>query len=82
MKVSGRTSLSWEDIVNAVRRDDRFEIVDFNLDILHQLDTSLEMHDSIIVATATLLRDSLDEDIALITRDKDIRDSGLVATVW
>jgi len=40
------------------------------------------MHDGIIVATAMVFRDPLGEEIRLITRDKDIRDSGLVETVW
>jgi hypothetical protein len=40
------------------------------------------MHDGIIVATALMFRDFLTEEVQLFTHDKDIRNSGLVETVW
>lgn len=40
------------------------------------------MHDGIIVATGLMFRDSVNEDVRLITRDRRIRDSGLIQTVW
>jgi len=39
------------------------------------------MHDAIVCATANLLTEA-GEDVAVITRDAEIRESGLVQTVW
>ena len=52
------------------------------LETVRLIPGNLEMHDGIIVATALLIQDSSDEDVAVITRDRAIRDSGLVETVW
>ena len=42
----------------------------------------LDIHDAIIVATAIVYRDVLDEDVALITKDSEITDSHLIPIVW
>jgi hypothetical protein len=43
---------------------------------------SLNIHDAIICATAAVLTERTGEAAQLITQDRDIRDSGLVATIW
>jgi hypothetical protein len=40
-----------------------------------------EMHDRQIVATALVLADQ-GESVALLTRDENIRDAGLVPVIW
>lgn len=82
MSVSRKADLSWDQVLQAVLGDDRFTVYDVTLEVLDRIDTRLEMHDAIICAIAMLLRDSLGEEVAVITRDKDIRASGLVQTVW
>ncbi len=42
----------------------------------------LDIHDGIIVATALLFRDVLQQPTSLITRDRPITESGLVEVVW
>jgi hypothetical protein len=44
--------------------------------------TELNIHDAIIVATALVYRDILNEPVAVITKDGDITRSGLIDTVW
>jgi PIN domain nuclease of toxin-antitoxin system len=60
----------------------RFQSTD--LEVLRKTDSLRsipEMHDRQIVATALLLKEA-GSDVVLITRDRLIRDSGLIPTLW
>jgi len=50
--------------------------------VVEYLPAILNIHDGIIVATAIMLRDELGEDIALVTKDAEIKESGLVEIIW
>jgi PIN domain nuclease of toxin-antitoxin system len=50
--------------------------------VVDRLPTILDIHDAIIVGTAMVYRDLLGQQVALITRDKEITDSGLVPILW
>jgi len=82
MIFKNKANIVWHDITRLMADDGRFVPVALTLEILDRTPDNLEMHDGIIVATATTLREASGEDVRLITRDKDIRDSGLVETVW
>ncbi len=77
-----KVNILWRDIMQLMESDGRFVPVALTLDILDRVPDNLEMHDGIIVATANTLREVSDEDVRVITRDRVIRDSGLVETVW
>lgn len=77
-----RTRVDWDDLIDTIEHDPRFAVSSLTLDVVRVAPPDLEMHDGIIVATAVMFRDVLGEEVNLITRDKDIRDSGLVETVW
>ena len=77
-----RARVDWDDLLTFLEADGRFTVAPLTLDIVRLVPKALEMHDGIIVATALVVRDSMREEVRLITRDKDIRDSGLVETVW
>ena len=51
-------------------------------DIVSLIPTGLDIHDSIIVATAIYYRDILQQPLTLITRDNMITQSGLIQTLW
>ena len=50
--------------------------------VLELLPAELDIHDAIIVATARVYRDVLQQPVRLLTCDKPITQSGLVDTVW
>lgn len=50
--------------------------------VVDMLPTTLNIHDAIIVGTALVYRDRVNEPVALITRDAEITASGLVPVVW
>jgi predicted nucleic acid-binding protein len=75
----GRVAVSFAETVAKIEAMDNFEIVPLDLDVLKAADsiqTPLEMHDKLIVATA------LTYDAVLITRDERITNSKTVKTVW
>ena len=61
-----------------IEESSNFLIVPFNLDIIQMLPkiNIKELHDKIIVSTAKFL------NATLITKDRKIRDSNIVKTIW
>ena len=84
MEESGRTRVSWDEIVQALDADPRFEVYPLTLDVLRRMPRTraIEMHDAIVCATAGLVAESALEDVQVITKDRTIVGSGLVETVW
>jgi PIN domain nuclease of toxin-antitoxin system len=50
--------------------------------VVERLPTTLNIHDAIIVATALVFCDVLNERTAVVTKDAEITASGLVNVVW
>lgn len=50
--------------------------------VVERLPSQLDIHDAIIVATGLVFRDLLGESTAVITKDAQITNSGLVQVVW
>ncbi|MBE8540566.1 PIN domain-containing protein [Geoglobus acetivorans] len=75
---SGRIEIDFEDLLGRLEVGRNFVPVSFNFKVLKLLpEVKLkELHDRIIVATARIL------DAKLITKDEEIRESGMVETVW
>lgn len=82
MIFKNKVGIVWDDVIQKLESDQRLIPIPLTLDVLNRVPDSLEMHDGIIVATALSFRDSLGEEVRLITRDRRISDSGLVDTVW
>jgi PIN domain nuclease of toxin-antitoxin system len=51
-------------------------------EVVSRIPTGLNIHDSIIVATAIVYRDVRHQPVTLITKDGQIRRSGLIQTLW
>ncbi len=54
----------------------------FDLAVLDRVPVSLELHDGIIVGTALIYHDGGPDPVRVITRDRQITDSGLVDVLW
>ena len=56
----------------------------FPMDIytVSHLSSKLDIHDSVIVATALQCREYFAEDVALLTNDIAITQSGLIPVIW
>ncbi|MDH6061951.1 PIN domain-containing protein [Chrysosporum bergii ANA360D] len=81
----GKTSIpDPKDIISVVQADPRVVIYPFDQEVLAmtlKLSAINEMHNRQIAATAIILA-SKGEDVRLLTCDKNLTDSGLVAVVW
>ena len=51
-------------------------------DIVDHMPAGLNIHDALICATALFYRDSLGEEVQIVTRDERIAEARLVETVW
>jgi len=75
----GRITISFEETIKKIEENENFEVSSLNIDILKiadKIETDMEMHDRLIVATAKYL------EAPLITKDENIRTSEIVSTVW
>jgi len=73
---------TFEDIFQVIEQDDRCLIYPLDINILRFLPPMLDIHDGIICGTVIVYRELLKEDVRLITKDKEILDSGIVDTLW
>lgn len=75
----GKISLAFEETLKRIEELDNFDIAPLDADILRVADKikpEMEMHDKLIVAT------TLYYEAVLITKDEQIKKSGIVTTVW
>jgi len=75
----GKITLTFEESLNKIEEYENFDIAPLDADLLkvaNNIESDMEMHDKLIVATALYF------NAALITKDKLIRDSGVCSTTW
>lgn len=77
-----KITLSFDEILERIGEDDRCMIYPFDLPCLEVLPINLDLHDGMIVATARILRDHLNEEVVVVTKDEEIKRSGLIPTIW
>jgi predicted nucleic acid-binding protein len=76
--------LTEADLLEKIRGDQRMEIVALDWGVVLKTQSCraiTEMHDRQIVATALVAQDA-GVDVAILTRDGNITDAGLVPVVW
>lgn len=81
MHISGkkRIKMSFAETIRRIQNSENFKIAPLDLDILNMADKigyDLEMHDRLIVATALCF------EVPIITRDGEIKESGICKVVW
>lgn len=75
----GRVPITFEQTVTRIEELDNFDIVPLYLDVLRiadKIEAELEMHDRLIVATASFY------EVILLTKDERIIISRTVKTIW
>ena len=73
-----KIELDFEDLLERLEQSSNFIPASFNIRVLRLLPEIRlkELHDRIIIATAMTL------NAQLITKDRDIRESGMINVVW
>src|SRR2546428_8499515 len=77
-----RTNIDLETVYRELLNTPSFAVHSLDEEIVALIPTDLNIHDSIIVATALYYRDIRQESTALITKDGAITSSGLIQTLW
>ena len=77
-----RTQKGLDIILTTMSSDPRFKIYPFDEEVLLRMPSTLEMHDAIIVATAFVFIETLNEEVPILTKDKDIRKIQGIVTIW
>lgn len=76
-----KITLPFTEILEAVT-DPRCIIYPLDVAVIKAMPPDLEIHDAILCGTALVCMDSMEEDVCVITKDKAIVQSGIVATTW
>lgn len=77
-----RVPISFQDVVTAITRDPSCVVAPVDILTVSYMPGGLDIHDSLIVATALLYRDLVGGDVYILTRDEQIRELDSVPTVW
>lgn len=77
-----RINLQLEEILSTVEQDERCLVFPLDMSVIKLIPIELNIHDGIICGTALVYQKILKEKVALITKDKEIVESGLVETIW
>ena len=77
-----RVSIPFDRVIQEVVASPQITIVGMDILTVNHLSSQLDIHDSIIVATALQCRDSFEEEITLVTNDIAITQSGLIPVIW
>lgn len=75
----GRITITFDETIRKIEENDNFDIAPLDTEILkeaNKIELTMEMHDKLIVATALCFT------ATVITRDKEIKESGLCKTIW
>lgn len=72
----------FDDIFEKVSGDARCSFLPLDENIVKAMPVNYEMHDSIIMATARYIETVGQDEVTVITQDRDMRMSGLVKCIW
>lgn len=77
-----RLPVFFSEILKAIIADQRCMVYPIDILTIFYLPKGLNIHDSLIVASALFCKDLLHQSVHILTKDEDIKKSGLVPTVW
>lgn len=77
-----RVAVPFETVLQVVIESSRIHVFSLDISTVGYLSSELDIHDSIIVATARFCQDFFGEEISILTNDIAITQSNLVPVVW
>jgi PIN domain nuclease of toxin-antitoxin system len=69
-------------VLDLIERTDRFRLSPLDSTVALAMPTSLNIHDAIVCGTALAYQNVMKEEVRVVTRDDEIRKSGVVRTIW
>jgi PIN domain nuclease of toxin-antitoxin system len=77
-----RIAVDLQTVINRISTAENCTVYPLDEAVIERLPTELNIHDGLIVATALVYRDLLGQSVAVITKDGEINQSGLIDTHW
>ncbi len=77
-----RVPISFQEVLTAITADPSCVVAPVDIVTVSYMPKGLDIHDSLIAATALLYRDLLGEDVSIVTRDERMRETPSLSTVW
>jgi PIN domain nuclease of toxin-antitoxin system len=77
-----RVPMPFDEILSSVIGEPRCVVFPLDIYVISYLQGDLDIHDSLIVATALYCQDFFSDEVAVLTKDEEIIKSALVHTVW
>ena len=77
-----RVPLSFNEILRLIATTPRCTVFPLDIFTLSYLPNNLDIHDSLILATALYCRDFFSDEVAILTNDIAITESRLISTIW
>lgn len=77
-----RVPVPFSEIIQAIVSMPQCIVLPLDIFTVSRLPAELDIHDSLIVATALYCQDFFDDEIAVLTNDLTITHSGLVQVIW
>lgn len=78
----GKIKINWIQIEKLFLGSHEISFFSIDFDIIASMPSGLEIHDALIISTAKVLEESLNEEVILLSKDEEITSSGLVKTLW
>ncbi len=77
-----RSAVSPAQIADALLGAENCSLYPLDELVAARISGELDLHDAIIVATALVYRERVNEEVAIVTRDEKIAQSGLIPVIW
>ena len=77
-----RVALTFKQILDAIVSSPNTSVFPLDVFAVEYMPEHFEIHDGIIVASALFCQEFFRDEIAILTNDRAITESGLVATLW
>jgi PIN domain nuclease of toxin-antitoxin system len=77
-----RVAISFDAIMRAIGSSARITVLPLDIFLLAYLPAELDIHDSLIVASARNVREMFSDEVVILTKDEAISNSGLIKTTW
>lgn len=77
-----RIDIDFQKVKEEIISRENCTIYPLDEEVVLRIPTVLNIHDAIITATALVYQDVLGQDVAIITRDESIKNSGIIKTTW
>lgn len=76
-----RIKISTEHILGVIEKDERCKIFLLDIEVIEYMPKGFDIHDGIILGTVLLFKDTVDNQVAIVTKDETITNSGVVKTI-